>query len=84
LKAAANAVEQPHAKLGFQRLDLARGRGLAQMQPPSGAGETAGVGDGDQGLQLPKVHPGPPQISCRNHMNRLTINALDKSSPPEL
>jgi hypothetical protein len=52
------------------------------MQPSSGAGETAGVGDGDQGLQLPKVHPCP--LSCRNHMNRLTINALDKSSPPEL
>jgi hypothetical protein len=66
LKAAANAVEQQHAKLGFQRLDLARGRGLAQMQPPSGAGETAGVGDGDQGLQS-KVHPGLPAVMQKSH-----------------
>jgi hypothetical protein len=58
LKATANAVEQQHAKLGLQRPDLARGRRLAQMQPPGGAGEPAGVGDGDQSLQLSEVHRG--------------------------
>ena len=53
LKATANAVERQHAKLGLQTASIWReAAGWLNSSKTSGAGKTAGVGDGDQRLQL--------------------------------
>jgi hypothetical protein len=83
LKAAANAVEQQHAKLGFQRLDLARGGGLAQCSRPAALAKPPASAMVIKVCSCRRFILALP-LSCINHMNRFIINALDKSSPPEL
>src|SRR5262245_61346136 len=56
LHAAADPIEQWHAELGFERLNLAGGGRLAQMQPSLGPRQASGIGDGDEGAKLAKVH----------------------------
>ena len=50
------ALEQRHAQVFFERLDLPRQRGLAQMQGLGGAREMAELGDGDERLKVIELH----------------------------
>ena len=53
---AADAVEQEHTQFGFQDLDLSGSRRLAQVEPRRCSGDTAGIGNGEEGAQLMEVH----------------------------
>jgi hypothetical protein len=50
------SIEKQHAKLGFEAVNLPRGRRLAQVQAAERAHETAGIRDGDESAQLAQVH----------------------------
>src|SRR5262249_36839800 len=54
--AATDAVEQEHTQFGFQDLDLSGSSRLAQVGPRGRWGDTASVGDGEEGAQLMEVH----------------------------
>jgi hypothetical protein len=51
LNAAADAVEQRHTQLRFQRQNLPGRRRLRQVQPGRRAAESAVVGNGDEGAE---------------------------------
>lgn len=53
--AARIAHEQRLADLFFETNDLGADRGLAEIQPATGAGETPHVGDGDERLKQRRV-----------------------------
>jgi len=61
--AATDTVEQEHSQFGFQDLDLSRSSGLAQVEPYRCSGDTAGIGNGEEGAQLMKVHAYNPSAS---------------------
>ena len=66
-----------HAKIGFQRVDLARQRGLAQMQAHRGPGDAAHIDDRRKGAQLTQVHA----VAYNNYASIVElINALDAIS----
>jgi pimeloyl-ACP methyl ester carboxylesterase len=54
--AATDTVEQRYSEIGFERLKLTGGGRLAQMQPSLGARQASGIGNGDEGAELAKVH----------------------------
>jgi hypothetical protein len=52
LKAAPDSIEQPYAQFGFQRMELAGGRGLAEIDSGRRATNSASIGNGDKSPQL--------------------------------
>jgi hypothetical protein len=52
----AQAVEQPHVQLLLQPGDAFADGRLGQVQAFAGAGEAAGFGDGDKGIEVGQVH----------------------------
>src|SRR5262245_55711156 len=56
LDAATDAVEQWHAQFGFERVNLPGKRRLAEIHSIGSAGETAGIGNADEGAQVAKIH----------------------------
>ncbi len=56
LHAAGCALEQPHAKLAFQRLDVTTDRRLAQRQPLGGARQVPLFGHRCEGSKLIQLH----------------------------
>src|SRR5829696_841287 len=54
--AAPDAMKYRLAEFFFEQEDLAADRRLRDMQLLAGGGERAGVGDGADDLQLPKIH----------------------------
>jgi len=61
--AATDPVEQEHTQFGFQDLDLSGSSGLAQVEPHRCSGDTASVGNGEEGAQLMEVHAYYPNAS---------------------
>ena len=55
-EAPAHAVEELESQLGFELADLARERRLRRAQANGGFGDSALLGDGDEGSELPEVH----------------------------
>src|SRR5271156_3146283 len=53
---APNAVEQPEPELFLELLDLAGECGLGDAQPQRRLRDSALLGNGDEGSQVPKVH----------------------------
>src|SRR5439155_13512848 len=56
LKMSARPVEQAHAQIDLERLNLPRSRRLAQVQPSGRSRETAGIRNGDERVELPEIH----------------------------
>lgn len=54
------AVEQRQAQFTLEPGDLLTDRRLDDVQPLLSLAEMAQLGDGDEVLQLPNVHPSPP------------------------
>src|SRR5215831_11400110 len=54
--AATDPVEQEHTQFCFQDLDLSGSSGLAQVETRRRSGDTAGVGNGEEGAQLMEIH----------------------------
>jgi hypothetical protein len=63
--AAADAVEERHAELGFQSADLPRRSRLREVQSRGGAPEAALLGDGDESAQLAQLHRCIPKFHHR-------------------
>ena len=62
------ALEQCQAVVVFQRADLVRKRRLGQVHALGGGGQLAGVGNGDEGAQVPEFKdnwdsPGGPELA---------------------
>ena len=55
LHASPDPIEQRHAQLGLERVDLPRERGLTDVQAAGRAGEAADICDGGKGAQLAKI-----------------------------
>ncbi len=53
---ASQPVEQSHLQLLLQAGDAFADRRLRQMQAFTGAGEAAGLGDGNKGIEVGQVH----------------------------
>lgn len=53
---AAQAVEQAHLQLLLKTGDALADRRLGQMKPFAGAGEAAGLGDGNKSVEVSQVH----------------------------
>ncbi len=71
--AAADAVEERHAELRLQHLNLPGGRRLAQVEARGRLGDASGIGDGNEGAQPLQVH----RRLCSWRIERQRINALD-------
>jgi hypothetical protein len=56
LNASADAIEQGHAELGFEGVDLPRKSRLTDIEARRSASDAAGIDDGDEGAQVAKVH----------------------------
>ncbi|MCY1547882.1 hypothetical protein D9M68_839620 [compost metagenome] len=65
LERARVALEQLHAQVILQLLDLARQRGLGDMQPLGRAGEVAFLCHGHEVTQVPQFHDYTSQVSGR-------------------
>ena len=55
--AAAAALEQRDAERRLQALDPRAGRGQRQMDALRAAGDAAGIGDGDEQLEIDQIEP---------------------------
>ena len=51
-----DAVEEPHPQFPLEGSDLPGESGLTDVQGDGGPGKSAGVGDGNKGTQVPKIH----------------------------
>jgi len=56
MSAPADPVKQRYAQLSLQRVNLSGERRLAQIESIGRTREATGVGNGDEGVQMAKVH----------------------------
>ena len=54
--ASTDTIEKQDAEFDFQRTDLPRDRRLAQIHSGSRPMDAAGISDGHEGAQAPKIH----------------------------
>ena len=57
------ALQEPHAQVCFQRLDLAAERRLTQVQPLGRPPEGEFLGDSDEGAKQTRVHSGDGSVT---------------------
>jgi hypothetical protein len=76
-KAAADAVEKLHAQFAFQRDNLARRGGLAQVQTIARLGNAAGVSDEYEGTQMTEIHLSLILFAARRFWGRLWDDLLE-------
>src|SRR5262245_55822115 len=80
LHAAANAVEQGNSKIGFERLNLARGGRQAQIQSSLCACQTSGIDYGDESAKLTKIHDRDCCRFCNEIWPTIAIDTRLKNS----
>src|SRR5262245_42152023 len=80
LNAATDAVEQRHAQLRLQCVDLSRERRLAQIQPRRRASKSADIHNGCEGAQVAEVH-GAMIIVLHQYWNDKCIGLIERAGP---